>query len=368
MRLFFYRNQKGCGEMRKRWYRRVLIMSLILGCILGTGLCVSQLQEDLKRQQVSAGDVTNNFVIPGGMPIGIYMETDGVLVLGTDSITGMDGQKYSPSENLVKAGDYILAINGNEVVSKKELLREISNLESENVILKIRREKENIDIKIKAAVTNKYEYKLGIWVRDSIQGLGTITFLTQDNEFGALGHGIHDSDTEDLLEIKKGQVYETRVVNIQKGVKGTPGGMEGVIIYNRYNLLGTVEQNTECGVFGTINNVEALLEEEKAIPTCKKNEVKTGAATIRCCVTGEVKEYDIEIQKINRFSREENKGMVIKVVDEELLEITGGIIQGMSGSPIIQDGKLIGAVTHVLVNDPTRGYGIFIENMLEVAE
>ena len=353
--------------MRKRWYRRFLIMTMLLVSILGTGLSIEQVQTETEKQQVSTGRVSNDMVIPGGMPIGIYMKTDGVLVLGTDAIEGKDGQKYEPAQHLVKEGDYIIGINQEEVSSKKDLVSKIEALDSEDVVLQIRREEEEIDVKIKAVQTAEGDYKLGIWVRDSVQGLGTITFITEDNQFGALGHGIHDTDTVELLEIEEGRVYETRILRIEKGEKGSPGGMEGMIVYNRYNILGTIEENTDIGVFGTLKNTDSLVEDATAVPVCAKSDVRTGAAVIRCCVEGEVKEYDIEIQKINHFTLETNKGMVIKVVDEELLEITGGIVQGMSGSPILQNGKLVGAVTHVLVNDPTRGYGIFIENMLDAA-
>lgn len=350
--------------MRKRWYRRCLIMALVLVSVLGTGLSIEDLQAEYEQKQVSTGSVSNEMVIPGGMPIGIYMKTDGVLVLGTDSVKGMSGEVYTPAENLVKAGDYIVGINGVEVNSKKELVSQIGKLASEKVVLQIRRNEEEIEVKVTAAATAENEYKLGIWIRDSVQGLGTVTYITTNNEFGALGHGIHDVDIDELLEIGEGRVYNTEILRITKGKKGTPGGMEGMIVYNRYNILGSIEKNTEIGVYGTIENLADLTEEQEAVPVCLKSDVKTGAATIRCCVEDEVKEYDIEIERINHFTLEANKGLVIKVVDEELIDITGGIIQGMSGAPILQDGRIVGAVTHVLVNDPTRGYGIFIEDML----
>lgn len=351
--------------MRKRWYRRFLIMTLILVSVLGTGLSIEDLQTEYEKQLVSTGSVSNEMVILGGMPIGIYMKTDGVLVLGTDSVKGMDGETYAPAENLVKAGDYIVGINGESVDSKKELISQINKLESEKVVLRMRRNEEEIDVKVIAAVTGEKEYKLGIWVRDSVQGLGTVTYITTTNEFGALGHGIHDMDIDELLEIGEGRVYNTEILRIEKGKKGSPGGMEGMIIYNRYNILGSIEKNTEIGVYGTIKNLDNLTKEQTTVPVCLKSDVETGAAVIRCCVDDEVKEYDIEIERINYFTLEANKGLVIKIVDEELIDITGGIIQGMSGSPIIQNGKLIGAVTHVFVNDPTKGYGIFIEDMMK---
>lgn len=340
-------------------------MTLILVSILGTGLSIEDLQTEYEKQQVSTGSVTNEMVIPGGMPIGIYMRTDGVLVLGTDSVKGADGQSYAPAENLVKEGDYIVGINGEAVDSKKDLISQVEKLESEKVVLQIRRNEEEIDVKVTAAVTKKDEYKLGIWVRDSVQGLGTVTYITTSNEFGALGHGIHDMDIDELLEIGEGRVYNTEILRIEKGKKGSPGGMEGMIVYNRYNILGSIEENTEIGVYGTIKNLDSLTKEQTAVPVCLKSDVETGPAVIRCCVDDEVKEYDIEIERINYFTLEANKGLVIKIVDEELIDITGGIIQGMSGSPILQNGKIVGAVTHVFVNDPTKGYGIFIEEMLE---
>lgn len=356
---------KGCGSVRKRWYRRFLIMTLILVSVLGTGLSIENLQSEYEKKQVSTGNISNQMVIPGGMPIGIYMKTDGVLVLGTDSVKGANGVDCVPAENLVKAGDYIIAINGETVDSKKELVSQVGKLDSEKVVLKIRRNDEEINVKLTAAVSNKDEYKLGIWIRDSVQGLGTVTYITTDNKFGALGHGIHDIDIDELLEIEEGRVYNTEILRIEKGKKGSPGGMEGMIVYNRYNILGDIEKNTEIGVYGTIRNLESLTEEQTVVPACLKSDVKMGDAVIRCCVDDEVKEYDIEIERINYFALEANKGIVIKIVDEELIDVTGGIVQGMSGSPILQDGKIVGAVTHVFVNDPTKGYGIFIEEMLK---
>lgn len=353
--------------MRRLWYRRILIILVLLATILGTSLGIEELRDEEEKQEVSTRGVDSTLLIPGGMPIGIYMETDGVLVLDTDSIEDVNGTACEPAKNLVKSGDYIVGINGEEIESKNDLIQVVSNLESEEVVLRIRREEEYIDVKMNSIKVDTDEYKLGIWVRDSVQGLGTVTYLTTNNEFGALGHGIHDTDTEELLEIENGAVYKTNVIGIQKGEKGTPGGLEGVIIYNRRNLLGTIEENTECGIYGTIEAVDTLFEEQEAMEICKKRDIELGSAVIRCAVDGEVKEYDIKIKNVDYFTRDENKGIIIEIVDEELLELTGGIVQGMSGSPIIQNGKMVGAVTHVLVNDPTRGYGIFIEDMMEAA-
>lgn len=340
-------------------------MILILVSVLETGFSIEKLENEYRKRLVSTGDITNDAVILGGMPIGIYMQTDGVLILGTDEIEGMDGQKHEPAEHLVKEGDYIVAFNGEAIETKRELQNAVEELDSKQVILKLRRNEECIEIKMNAVEVKEEEYKLGIWVRDSMQGLGTVTYLTEEGNFGALGHGIHDADTNELLEMKEGRVYKTAILRITKGTKGTPGGLEGVIVYNKRNYLGTISRNSELGIYGTVEHLESLVTEPEIVSICPKEEIKKGEAQICCSVDGKKELYDVKIEKIDFFSKEENKGLVIKVVDEDLLEVTGGIVQGMSGSPILQNGKIVGAVTHVLVNDPTKGYGIFIENMLE---
>ena len=351
--------------MRKWWYKRILIILLLLSMTMGTGFGVQKMEEQEENQTVSSGTVDSEMVIPGGVPIGIYMEMDGVLVLATECIECVDGNEYEPAKNLVKAGDYIVGMNGETIESKKELVQAVAKLESSEVILSLRREDEYIDVRMQSVEVENHKYKLGIWVKDNIQGLGTLTYVTTNSEFGALGHGIHDSDTNELIEITEGTVYETSIIGVQKGQKGEPGGLEGVIIYNRYNILGTIDKNTENGIYGTIEDVDKLLDDQEAMEICKKDDIKIGDATIRCTVDGELGEYKIKIKNVDYYTGNVNKGIIIEVVDEELLELTGGIVQGMSGSPIIQNGKIVGAVTHVLVNDPTKGYGIFIEDMLD---
>lgn len=300
-----------------------------------------------------------------GMPIGIYMETNGVMVLGTDAIEGTDGDKYKPADHIVRQGDYITGINDEVITNKKELIAAVKKLDDENVVLHLRRKDQPVDVRLKAVESSEEEYRLGIWVRDNAQGLGTVTFLNGNSQFGALGHGIHDVDTNELLEIAKGSLYETSISAIQKGEDGSPGGMEGVIVYNRYNILGEITENTDAGIFGTVDRIHELFADETPLKAGRKTEIQRGPAKIRCCVDGVVREYDVNILKVDLSEREVNKGIVLEVTDKELLEKTGGIIQGMSGSPIIQNDKIIGAVTHVFVQDAKKGYGIFIENMLE---
>lgn len=352
-------------DMTVRWYRRMLIILLVFAVTVGGSYCFLQIKREELKKEVSAGTGSENLLIPGGMPIGIYMETDGVMVLGTDEIKSSDGSSTSPAKHLVKDGDYIVGIDEEEVENKQELIEVMQNMSKKTVILHLRRKMEYIDVKIHPAKDEEGKYKLGIWVRDNVQGLGTITFLNANSEFGALGHGIHDVDTSELLEISEGTLYETSIQNIKKGQNGSPGGMEGIIVYNHYNVLGSITSNTETGIYGKIDRVDKVFKKQEAYPAGSKEEIKTGKAYIRCAVSGEVKDYEIQIAKIDLHPGEVNKGIEIRVTDEELLRITGGIVQGMSGSPILQDGKIVGAVTHVFVQDSTKGYGIFIENMLE---
>ena len=296
------------------------------------------------------------------------METDGVLVLDTEKMTGMDGKEYTPAQGVVSSGDYITEVNHQKIEGKKQLMDLVEHLDGEKVLLTVRRENTVLEKKLAPVQISKGNYRLGIWVRDNVQGLGTITFLTKNNRFAALGHGIHDVDTSTLLTIKRGTLYRTSIQKVQKGSKGNPGTMEGIIVYNRFHQLGVIEKNTDEGIYGELNSDRSWIGEEVPIQVAKKEEIKTGEARIRCYIDGEVKEYTICITQIDKESDQVNKGMVIQVTDTELLEKTGGIIQGMSGSPIIQNGKLIGAVTHVFVQDSTKGYGIFIENMLKEEE
>ena len=351
--------------MRKWWYRRTLVIILVLTMTMGTGFGVKKLEASEEKQIVNNRGRNSQYVIPGGMAIGIYMETDGVLVLSTECIECIDGNEYEPAKNLVKPGDYIVGLNGETIDEKNELVRAVEKLESSEVVLKLRRDEEYIDIKMQSVEVKNDEYKLGIWVKDSIQGLGTVTYLTMSGEFGALGHGIHDSETNELIDISNGSVYSTNIVGIQKGEKGEPGGLEGVIIYRSSNKLGVIDRNTEDGIYGSIKEIEALCTDTEPVEICKKEDIELGKASILCSVNGTVEEYQIKIKNTDSYAKDANKGIIIEVTDEKLLELTGGIVQGMSGSPILQDGKIVGAVTHVLVNDPTRGYGIFIEDMLK---
>lgn len=357
-------------EIRKRRTGGVLFWMMLFFCSTAVWYLAQSGQEErsIWQAEASTSALEDDTVLLGGMPVGIYMETDGVMVLNTDEIEGLDGHAYEPAANLVRSGDYITAVDHNEISGKRDLLDAVSGIEGNEVVLTVRRGDEIFDVSINPVEYAPDEYRLGIWVRDNIQGLGTVTFLTEDSRFGALGHGIHDTDTNVLMSISSGTVYRTSIEDIRKGSSGSPGSMEGIIVYNNYNVLGSIDKNTEAGIYGKIDRIDELFEEQIPIKTAKKEEIVEGDATIRCYIDNELKEYDIRVTEIDTSPDEINKGLVIQVTDPELLEKTGGIIQGMSGSPIIQNGKLIGAVTHVFVQDSTMGYGIFIENMLNQVE
>lgn len=305
------------------------------------------------------------YVIPGGIPIGIYMETKGILIIGTGEVTGIDGLTYEPAYRIVQRGDYIQAINGKPVSDKEDLIDVVNAEGEQDVILDLDRNGETIQVKVEAVKTSQEEYKLGIWVRDNTQGIGTLTFLTENGRFGALGHGVNDVDTGSLLEIAEGALYDTNIIDIKKGEKGTPGELSGLIRYRKELICGELTENTPVGIFG--EGEDRLYEklEGEPLQVGYKQEIELGEAYVRSSISGVMKDYQVEILEIHRKDEDMNKGIILKVTDPELLDLTGGIVQGMSGSPIIQNGKLVGAVTHVFVQDSTKGFGVFIENMLE---
>lgn len=304
-------------------------------------------------------------LIPGGVPIGIYVKTDGLLVLGTGQVGGMDGLNYEPSLNIVKTGDYIESVNGQTVEGTSELREMVEASGGKEITLGIRREGERTKVKIKPVKGTGGEYKLGLWLRQDTQGIGTLTYHTEEGKFGALGHGITDSDTGELIEIAEGTIYQASIINIVKGKQGEPGELVGYINRSEFSAMGKLEKNTPCGIFGKDGEIGKEKEYGTPLDIALKQEVKLGKASILCQVDGELREYEIEIEKLRYNMENANKGMVIRVTDKELLQKTNGIVQGMSGSPILQGGKLIGAVTHVLVQNSAKGYGIFIENMIE---
>lgn len=318
----------------------------------------------IQLKDIQVNVVDTKYAIPCGTPVGIYLKSNGVMVIGTGDVTKKDGMVVEPAFGVLQSGDYLEAINGIPLSDKETLMNELNKTGGSEAVLKVRRGNENIDVKINPIETEDGSYKLGVWVRDDTQGIGTMTYVDMNGQFGALGHGISDSDTGNVVQITEGSLYETAILGIEKGTFGKPGVMSGIIYYGPGSNLGTIKANTEEGIFGTVNERFKQSISQDALPIGYRQDVEKGKAYIRSDVSGKVRDYEIEIQRVDYSTTHKSKGMVIKVTDPDLLALTGGIVQGMSGSPIIQDGKLIGAVTHVFIQDSTRGYGIFIENMV----
>lgn len=319
----------------------------------------------LPFKQVGIRVIEDRELIPVGVPIGIYVKTEGVLVVGTGEFASQGAGKVSPAKNILKSGDYVIKLNGTEVTGKDDLIMRIENCGGEQQLLTIRRDAETYDVKIKPEKDRTGKYKIGVWVRDNAQGVGTMTYIDDNGNFGALGHGINDVDTSTLMEMNDGTLYQTEIISIRKGAAGQPGEMTGMIVYSDDRILGDITSNSTRGIFGKCNQKALALGTEDALPIGLKQEIEKGPAKILCTVDGTTRYYDIEITEIHLDHDNVNRGIELRVTDPELLSVTGGIVQGMSGAPIIQKGKFVGAVTHVLVQDSTRGYGIFIENMLE---
>ena len=321
---------------------------------------------DIKIKDVNVAVVPKTTVIPLGTAIGMKLYTKGVLVVGISQIKDENNEKKKPYENSgIEQGDTILAVNNNEISNTDELIEEVNKSNGNQISIKYMKNNETLETSI-TPVKSKDEYKIGLWVRDAAAGVGTLTFYEPStNSFMALGHGISDIDTEKIVDIANGELITANIVSIKKGEKGEPGEIKGTI--DSGNKIGNISENTNLGVYGIVTNKSYLnLGNSSEMEVATRSEIKEGKAQIICQLDNSGKKlYDIEIEKTYTMNNEDNKSMLIKVVDEELLEKTGGIIQGMSGSPVIQNGKFVGAVTNVLVNDPTRGYAIFADMMIK---
>lgn len=318
----------------------------------------------LPLKTIKVHTVEKQEVLVSGSPVGIYMETKGVLVIDSGEITDREGIRRTPAEHIIQSGDYICEIDGKVLTGKRQLMQLVRENQGEPMELQVIRHQETIKLEMTPVETEDGSYKLGIWVRDNIQGIGTLTYVEPNGTFGALGHGISDTDTGERLEISDGDLYRADILSIRKGTAGTPGELRGVINYREENRIGTICGNSQYGIRGQLEpgKYEGSM---KKIPTGLKQEIQTGKVEIRCDIGDGIREYQCEILEIDSNARDTNKCFVLRITDDDLLSRTGGIVQGMSGSPVLQNGKLIGAITHVFVNDPTKGYGIFIENMME---
>lgn len=348
-----------------------------------------------------------------GRLTGIYEQTEGVLVVNTTEVTDEDGKKVNPADKKVQCGDYIISVNGRTVADKEELSEAVNDImkeyderhedvsneekiygdksgtvESQKEIInenksdsgEIKSEINKRMVKIKflrggeemsADITpvrkDDGRYYMGIWVKDDLAGIGTITYYTKDGRFGALGHGIGDgTQSGNLLYANSGDLYSMKLTKIKKGKSGAPGEIGGVVYFGKKSHIGTLDCNSNLGIYGQLDSDELseYAAEDTYYPVAGKDEIHTGSAQMISEISGKLEKYNLEITNIDKKATDTNKGMELKVTDDRLIELSGGIVQGTSGSPIIQDGKIIGAVTHVFVDDPTGGYGICIDEML----
>ena len=313
------------------------------------------------------GDLPQTLV-PVGHTVGIKLFSDGVLVVGLSPVDTPDGQATPAKSCGLKEGDIITHIDGQEVDTIEEVQTILKETSGQEMSILCLRDGSQLQLTTQAVqCSSDGSYKLGAWIRDSMAGIGTVTFVDpQTGRFGALGHPINDVDTGQLMPLSEGAILHSSVTGVQKGQVGQPGQLRGA--FDLSEDVGTLYANTQSGVFGSLSETEKDLLQGTPVAVARREEVHTGEVIIRSNIQAdEVREYTAKIVRIYPENSGDTRNFLIKITDPELLSKTGGIVQGMSGSPILQDGKLIGAVTHVLVNDPTQGYGIFVENMLQAA-
>ena len=315
------------------------------------------------RMRVQAGDEQR--LMPGGAAVGVALATQGVLVIGVS-----DGSGKSPAQSAgLRAGDVIELVNGQPVNSSQHLVDLISSSKGVPLSLTFERNGSKRTVSLQPTLdTSSGLYRMGAWVRDSTAGVGTLSYYNpQNGTYGALGHAINDGDTGKLLPVRMGSLLQADIVDVKKGQKGNPGELRGSFLRNQV-ILGNIEENTNLGIFGELDKPYVNPLYPDGLPVGYQETVKTGPATILSTIDGEgIKEYAVEIVQVSRQMAPSQKSMIIKVTDPRLLQTTGGIVQGMSGSPILQNGHIVGAVTHVFVDDPTHGYGLYIEWMLDAA-
>lgn len=318
-------------------------------------------------KDISVSVVPERLVIPAGETLGVKLYAKGVIVVGKSIVEGIDGKDYEPYANTnIETGDILLEVDHTPIETIEDLQNAIQNAAGKEIRIVYEKEGKEYEETIKPVKTlDENTYRIGLWVRDGAMGIGTLSFIDiETGKFAALGHGVSDTDTKQRIEATGGSLNDVRIVSINKGKKDDPGEILGIL--DGQKEVGTIEKNTEIGIYGTLT-AEKLAEYriEDAVKIASRKEVELGKATILCTLeNGKTEEFEIEIQKKYLEKDATSKCMIIQVTDERLLAKTGGIIQGMSGSPILQNGKLIGCVTHVFVNDPTRGYAVFADSML----
>lgn len=301
-------------------------------------------------------------VYVGGNPIGMKVKSKGVVIV-SDSIIDLESSTIEKNK-ILKNGDIILRINGQDINSMEDIDKVLDYAENGRVVVDFKRDNKEQTKEITLLKNDENKYKLGVWVRDDFSGVGTLTFVRKDTfEFAALGHPVTNDKSENIIDISDGQLYNCSLVGINKGYKNDPGELKCVFVQK--NQEGNIIKNTKFGIYGYLNNTKNLIDTNLTANLGGRLSVKPGKAKLISSVSGIREEYDIEIIKANYQSKSDDKSIIFRVKDKRLLELTGGIVQGMSGSPIMQNGKLIGAVTHVFLSDPTKGYAVYSDWMLE---
>lgn len=319
-------------------------------------------------RQLTVNVLPEKKFIPGGHSVGIKLHSEGVLVVGHHLVQSQ-GKSTSPAKEAgIEVGDVLLTIEGTKLEDANQVAEIINQHKDKNTLkFEIKRGERSFTAKVNPSYCQETQRpRVGLYVRDSAAGVGTLTFYDpQTKIYGALGHVITDVDTNQPIEVKNGQIVKANIVNIKAAQRGYPGEKTGIFQEDQ-DLAGSIEKNCQFGIFGRLSSIAPMPgSENKALPMALASQVKPGAAQILTVLEGTtIERFDIQIQRVYNQSQPSDKGIIIEITDERLLDATGGIVQGMSGSPIIQDGRLVGAVTHVFLNDPTRGYGIFLEWMV----
>lgn len=319
-------------------------------------------------KDITVSVIPQTMVIPSGKAVGLKVYSKGVLVIGESEVDGIDGREYEPYiEANIEKGDLILEFGGEKIETTDELVQAVRESKGEKTNIVIERDGEEIKTSIQAIKSiDDNNYKIGLWVRDGTMGIGTTTFYNPTtNEFIALGHGVSDVDTGKMIELEHGTLNKVSLISVLPSKKSRPGEIVGTL--DSFSEYGEILRSDEKGIYGKIYDFQKENFITAApVPVASRNEVELGKATILCMLDNDkIEEYEIEIQRKYANTESETKSMIIKVIDEDLISKTGGIVQGMSGSPILQNGKLVGALTHVFVNDPTKGYAIFADELVK---
>lgn len=320
-----------------------------------------------KVKQVTVDTIEDAKVVPIGKIIGMKLYTNGVLIVGMSEIENIHNEIINPSKSCdIQEGDTIVKVNDKEIENIENLKDVVNESKGENVLLTLVRNGTILTSNITPVQTEEEEYKLGLWVKDAATGVGTITYYEKNTgSFAALGHGIVDSDTDKLIDIDSGEIVTSDILSITKAEINHPGEIRGTIVNQK--TIGEVSKNTQFGIYGRLDNLSSLnIDTSKSLPVALRDEIQIGDAKVLCSLDGKTnKEYQIRIEKINKNNSYDNKSMLIRITDEELIKQTGGIVRGLSGSPILQNGKFVGAVTNVLVSNPEIGYAIFGDMMIK---